>query len=298
MTLETDTIEREAATHEPVALPWSTQFDLASKISGRTYRIFVFTPPLPPPEAGYPLLVALDGNMTFPIAAAMASMYAFSGSPALVVGVGYPASPLEIQMLRFRDFTPPTPPEGIPSRPGIPSLGPEYYGGSAAFRGFLTEELRPAIAAAYKIDATREALFGYSLGGLFVLDTLFNQPDAYSRYMAASPSIWWNDSAVLKDEAGFVRALESGADAPRLLISVGDREQMAPSRLPGGMSAGDAEALIAEGRMVDNAWELSNRLSRVTGCGYASCFHAFENEDHLTGMAASVGRALDFATRD
>ena len=298
MTLEASTIERETATHEPVALPWSTQFDLASKISGRTYRIFVFAPPLPPPEAGYPVLVALDGNMTFPIAAAMASMYAFSGCPTLVVGVGYPASPLEIQMLRFRDLTPPTPPEGIPKRPGIPPLGPEHFGGASEFRGFLTEELRPAIAAAHKVDPAREALFGFSLGGLFVLDTLFNQPDAYSRYMAASPSIWWNDSAVLADEAGFVRAIEAGAASPRVLISVGDREQLVPSRLPGGMSAEDAEALIAEGRMVDNAWELSTRLGRVTGCGYASCFHAFENEDHLTGMAASVGRALDFATRD
>ena len=299
MTLEANTIEPDTATREPVALPWSTQFDLASKISGRTYRIFVFAPPLPPREpAGYPLLVALDGNMTFPIAAAMGSMYAFSGTPAVVVGVGYPASPLEIQMLRFRDLTPPTPAEGVPKRPGIPPLGPEHYGGSGDFRRFLTEELRPAIAAAHKIDPAREALFGYSLGGLFVLDTLFNQPDAYGRYMAASPSIWWNDSAVLADEAGFVRAIDGGAPAPRVLISVGDREQMAPSRLPAGMSLDDAEALVAEGRMVDNAWELSTRLGRITGCGYASCFHAFENEDHLTCLAASVGRALDFATRD
>ncbi|HLY80670.1 MAG TPA: alpha/beta hydrolase-fold protein [Caulobacteraceae bacterium] len=297
--METETIERETATAtEPVTLPWSTQFDLASKISGRTYRIFVFAPPLPPPEAGYPLLVVLDGNMTFPVAATMGAMYAFSGAPALVVGVGYGASPLEIQVLRFRDLTPPTPAEAVPQRPGIPPLGPEHFGGSAEFRGFLTEELGPAIAAAHQVDPSRAALFGYSLGGLFVLDTLFNQPGAYTRYMAASPSIWWNDSAVLKDEAAFVSRVEGGMPAPRLLISVGDREQMVPSRLPGGMSAGDAEALVAEGRMVDNAWELSTRLSRVTGCGYASCFHAFENEDHLTGMAAAIGRALDFATRD
>ncbi len=50
--------------------------------------------------------------------------------------------------------------------------------------------------------------------------------------------------------------------------------------------------------MVDNAWELATRLSRITGDGYAACFHAFEDEDHLTGPAAAVGRALDFATRD
>jgi hypothetical protein len=298
MSLQENTLERETAAKSPVEVLWSSQFDMASQISGRTYRIFVFEPPAPPPEAGYPLLVALDGNMTFQVAATMAAMYVFSGCPALVVGVGYDASPLEMQMLRIRDLTPPTPPEGVPKRPGVPPLGPGQYGGAAEFRGFLTEELRPAIAAAHKVDPAREALFGYSLSGLFVLDTLLRRPDAYSRYIASSPSIWWNDCAVLKEEAGFARRIEAGTPAPRVLITVGDREQESPSRLPPGERLEDIEAQMAEARMVDNAWELATRLGRITGDGYASCFHAFENEDHLTGLAASVGRAVDFATRD
>jgi len=298
MSVQQSTHEREAPAKSPVTLQWSTQFDMASQISGRTYRIFVFEPPLPAPEAGYPLLVVLDGNMTFQIAATMAAVYAFSGCQALVVGVGYAASPLELQLLRIRDLTPPTPPEGVPKRPGVPPLCPEHYGGAGEFRGFLTEELRPVIAAAHKVDPSREALFGYSLSGLFVLDTLFRRPDAYSRYISASPSIWWNDCAVLKDEAVFARAIEAGTAAPRVLISVGDREQEPPSRLPSGTSLEDIAAQIAEARMVDNAWELGTRLGRITGDGYASCFHAFEEEDHLTGLAAAVGRALDFATRE
>ncbi len=85
MSVQESTIEREAPARSPVTAPWSSQFDMASQISGRTYRTFVFEPPLPAPEAGYPLLVVLDGNMTFPIAATMAAMYAFSACPALVV---------------------------------------------------------------------------------------------------------------------------------------------------------------------------------------------------------------------
>jgi predicted alpha/beta superfamily hydrolase len=285
-----------APARSPVSVTWSTQFDLASDISNRTYRIFVFEPPLPPPEAGYPLLVVLDGNMTFQIAAAMAATYAFAGCPVLVVGVGYAAMPLEMQVLRYRDLTPPTPAEGLPKR--FPALGPDSYGGAGAFRRFLTEELRPTIAAAYKVDRGREALFGYSLGGLFVLDTLFNQPHAYRSFIAASPSIWWNERAVLEREPGFVRAVQAGKAAPRVLITVGDREQAPPSRPPPGMSPEDVEALVGEGRMVDNAWELGCRLEKITGDGYHACFHAFEAEDHLTGLAAAVGRALDFALRD
>jgi len=281
----------------PVSVLWSTQFDLASNLNDRTYHICVFEPPLPPPEAGYPLLVVLDGNLTFPIAAAMAASYVFSGCPAVVVGVGYAATPFELPLLRLRDLTPPTPPEGIPKRPGAPPLGPEHFGGAPEFYRFLTEELRPTIAARYKVDPSREALFGYSLAGLFVLDTLFNHPGAYSRYIAASPSIWWNECAVLKHERAFARAVETGAASPRVLITVGDREQT-PGRLPPGMSLEDLETQLIESRMVDNAWELGTRLEKLKGDGYHARFHAFEDEDHLTGTAASVGRALDFALRD
>jgi predicted alpha/beta superfamily hydrolase len=292
MPLDTDA----ALAEKPVTVPWSTQFDMASTISGRTYRIYEFQPPLPPPEAGYPVLVVLDGDMTFHIAAAMAATYAFSLSPVLVVGVGYGVSPIEMQVLRFRDLTPPTPPEGLPKR--FPVLGPEQYGGAGEFLRFLTEELRPNIAARHKVDPSREALFGYSLGGLFVLDALFRRPNDYRSYIAASPSIWWNDCAVLAQELSFVRAVQAGQTSPRVLITVGDQEQSTPHRLPPGMSLEDAQALIQEGRMVDNAWELGSRLEKLTGEGYHACFHAFENEDHLTGLAASIGRALDFAQRD
>jgi len=282
----------------PVAIPWTSQFDLASKISGRTYRISIFAPPVPPPEAGYPVLVALDAAMTFPIAAAMAGTYAFSAAPAIVVGVGYAAPLLEMGVLRFRDFTPPTPIENVPVRPGMPALTAEQIGGSDLFRRFLIEELRPAIAAAHEVDPAREALFGYSLGGLFVLDALFKAPNAWRSYIAASPSIWWNECAVLEDEGGFRCAVKNGRAEPRVLITVGAREQTLPHRLPPGMTSDQVETLMDEARMVDNAWELGERLGKIAGPpGFEAVFHAFDEEDHLTALAASVGRALDFATR-
>jgi uncharacterized protein len=284
----------------PVTVPWSTQFDLTSAINGRSYRIFVFQPPVPPPEAGYPVVTVLDGNMTFPIAAAMAATYAWSACPALVVGVGYASdNPVEWMVARLKDLTPETPLEGLPQRKGLPPTTPEAVGGADAFLRFLTEELRPAIAASHKVDPGRQALFGYSLAGLFTLHALFNHPDAFRSFAAASPSIWWNECAVLDDEVRFARAVKCRATQPRVLISVGTKEQTLPRRLPIGMTAEETLALLDEGRMVDNAWELSERLGKVEGGdGWELAFHAFEDEDHLTGLAASVGRALDFALRD
>ena len=199
---------------------------------------------------------------------------------------------------RLRDLTPETPPEGLPQRPGMPPMAPDAVGGAEEFHRFLVEELRPAIARSNPIDQDRQTLFGYSLAGLFTLHVLFNHPRAYRSFAAASPSIWWNDRAVLAGEKALAEAIERGETSPRVMISVGAREQTPSHRPTPGMSREENEALLAEARMVDNAWELATRLSRITGEGYAACFHAFEDEDHLTCLAAAVGRALDFATRD
>src|SRR6185312_6484436 len=61
---------------KPYSFVRSAQFDLPSKISGRTYRIFVHTPPTPPPPGGYPVLYVTDGNGTFPVAAGQAELEA------------------------------------------------------------------------------------------------------------------------------------------------------------------------------------------------------------------------------
>jgi hypothetical protein len=284
----------------PVPLLWSSQFDMASKISGRTYRIYVFQPPIPAPPSGYPMLVTLDGNMTFPIAATMAAMYAFSMAPALVVGVGYPTdNPLEMVRLRVRDLTPETPPERVPNPAGAPPVTADDIGGADLFRRFLTEELRPVIAAAHTVDPAHETLFGYSLSGLFTLDALFKQPNAFRSYVASSPSIWWNECDLLTREAAFVDAVESQTAQPRVLVTVGANEQDAPTRLPPGETPESAQAMADQARMVENALELGARLSRLKGGdGYEGRFCAFEDEDHLTCMAAAVGRALDFALTD
>jgi hypothetical protein len=51
-------------------------------------------------------------------------------------------------------------------------------------------------------------------------------------------------------------------------------------------------------RMVDNARELANALQNIKGApGYEVRFHAFQGEDHLTALPASVGRALAFVLK-
>jgi hypothetical protein len=237
--------------------------------------------------------------MNFPMAAVMAGMFSFQASAAMVVGVGYPTSnPLELMFNRTRDLTPPTPIENIRPQPGLPPPQAENYGGAADFHRFLTEELRPLIAAGWPVDAANQTLYGYSLGGLNVLTTLFAHPEAYQTFVASSPSIWWNKRSLLDGEGELARRIGAGEAAPRVLITIGGLEQDPPTTLPPGYTEEEGRALIAEARMVDNARELGARLAALKGApGYVTRFHEFPGEDHLTAMAGSVARALDFALR-
>ncbi|MFN8588274.1 MAG: alpha/beta hydrolase-fold protein [Candidatus Eisenbacteria bacterium] len=63
-------------------------------------------------------------------------------------------------------------------------------GGSAAFRAFLRDELFPAIAARWPVTRER-AIVGESLAGLFVVETLFEEPTLFDTYLAFDPSLWW-----------------------------------------------------------------------------------------------------------
>ncbi|MBS0360264.1 MAG: alpha/beta hydrolase [Proteobacteria bacterium] len=277
----------------PYAFPRSVQFDMPSKIAGHTYRIFVHTPPLPPPPGGYPVLYVTDGNGTFPVAAGQAELEALAGGHMLVVGIGYTTdNVLLLQSLRNRDLTP-----SPPSKPvaGL-SAKPEDFGGAELFYRFITEELRPAIAAANKVDPKDQTLYGHSLGGLFTLGVLFHHPDAFRGFVASSPSIWWNDREVLKGEADFRKAVEARQVAPRILIEVGGREQTPPAQLPTGMTPAQAKALVESSRMVGNAVDLAARLSQLKGGpGYEVRSQVFEKEDHISTMAAGMSRALTFA---
>jgi len=288
-----------APTHKPTVFPGAVEFDVTSKINGRTYRIFVYQPLIPPPEAGFPVVTLSDGNLNFPIAAAMASMFAFQGGQALIVGVGYATeNPLELMSKRTRDLTPPTPIEAIRPQPGMPPPAAENFGGDGEFLSFLVDELRLLIAAQWPIDPTRQTLYGFSLGGLFTLNALFARPSAFSVFAASSPSIWWHERALLAGEADFARRIEAGEAAPRVLITIGGLEQTPPKTLPPGYTEESLGELVTSARMVDNARELGARLAALKGAdGYVARFHQFEGEDHLTAMAGSIARALDFALR-
>jgi len=91
---------------------------------------------------------------------------------------------------RRRDFTGPTTFE-------IDKKHSPTGGGSAKFINFIEKELQPYINKKYKSNK-QNTIIGQSLGGLVATEMLFTKPHLFSKYIIISPSLWWNDGALLK----------------------------------------------------------------------------------------------------
>ena len=88
-------------------------------------------------------------------------------------------------------------------------------GESAAFRKFIRSELMPQVRSRYRTTA-ETAIVGESLAGLFVVETLLQEPDLFDTYMAFDPSLWWNREQLL---AGAAAALSArGATATKKVL--------------------------------------------------------------------------------
>lgn len=288
----------DARAKTPVELFGASRFDLASKISARTYRIFVYKPLTPPPPSGYPVIFVTDGNGMFPLAAGQMALMGLAGKGAMVVGIGYPTDDyMKPMMLRYRDLTPVTEDKSLfPTQPPLDAA--DQGGASELFYRFITEELRPAVSASYPIDAHRQTLYGHSLGGLFVLGVMFNHPESFHNYVASSPSIWWDSKSVLKDESGFLAKAKGAKHSIRVLICVGAKEQDPYPYVPPGtnLTLSEVNKKIAEAQMVDNARGLAQRLKQAgPKSGFVVRFADFSAEDHLSVVPASISRALGFA---
>jgi predicted alpha/beta superfamily hydrolase len=96
-------------------------------------------------------------------------------------------------------------------------------GGADRFRQFVREELKPWVAARYRVTA-ESGIIGESLAGSFALETLVVEPSLFDIYIAADPSIWWNRFAVVRTaEARFAAWTES---PKQVFIATGDLKEM------------------------------------------------------------------------
>lgn len=266
----------------PVTVARARQHDFVSRTNGESYRIMVALPPDYDSTKSYPALYVLDGNVYFATAAdATARQVQFRNmKPVLVIGVGYPSHDLAVSTTRrYSDLTP-----IVSTRPGEK----HETGGGDVFLRVIDEEVKPFIAARYKIDANSQALWGHSFGGLMVLRALLLRTGSFSTFLISSPAIWWEGQMVLRDESSFAKKIYGAGSPLRVLVTSAGEEQY----------RGTDEKLRAEAqqyRMIDNASELAERLGRINGGRLTVARYVLEGETHISVSHAALTRSLRFA---
>ena len=201
------------AAGQPQATPLvvGETFTVDSKGLGEKRRINVYLPPAytETPTARLPVLYMPDGGLAedFLHVAGLVQVSTGNGTmrPFILVGIE--------NTQRRRDLTGPT--EVAEDQKIAPKAG-----GSAAFRGFIRDELMPAVKARYRTTG-ETAIVGESLAGLFVAETFLREPDLFGTYVAVDPSLWWNDGKLVKDAGAALRGRPK-LDKALYLASSGD----------------------------------------------------------------------------
>ena len=184
-------------------------FTIDSKILGERRTINVFVP-LGNVTERLPVLYMPDGGMTedFPhvVGSVDVSIKNAVIRPVMVVGIQ--------NTERRRDLVGPTVvADEIKVAP--------HAGGADKFRAFLRDELKPLIDKRYPTTG-ESALIGESLAGLFVIETFLVEPTLFDSYIAASPSVWWNEQTTVRSAAARLGNWTAGSKT--LYIASADEE--------------------------------------------------------------------------
>ena len=137
---------------------------------GRQYRLTLAWPDVPAPAQGWPLLCVLDLPQ---FEAVLATCEKQAPQACAVLGIGYGA-----EVWRDQDFT--------------PALNGEA-GHAPDFLAMMQDVFLPWAYSQAPLNAQRRLLCGHSLGGLFALQLLYQQPELFDALVVSSPSVWWGE---------------------------------------------------------------------------------------------------------
>ncbi len=231
---------------------------------GDDWQVMIAEPTAPPPENGYRVLYVLDGNAVFGAFRDAVRLQSYEMPDVLLVGVGYAVDTPFSMAGRSFDYTP-VAPAGAKHGPNL--------GGEDAFLAFLTGTLQPEIARRYRIDPATQTLFGHSFGGMFALHAMYAQPQAFSHYVAVSPSLWWQDYYLLPRERAFAERVRTGQVRTKAALTL----------LVGGQESP---------QMIQDTQALAARMAPLSAWGIRSSVSVLPDETHMSVPIAVITRVL------
>lgn len=189
-----------------------------SKVLGEKRDIQVLLPEgyYSDPNTHYPVIYLLDGDYNFNSAAGMLDFMANKGQlipDVILVGIADKGTDKYRQYMTPKGLTAP--------------LKQDDAGKADVFLSYLTDELKPFVESNFR-TSNNHILFGHSIAGLFVLNTMIEAPGSFQSYLASSPSLWLNDHAFVKKAQSVVNNINTPLN---LFLSLGDETRMGQYRL-------------------------------------------------------------------
>lgn len=242
------------------------------------YKITLYQPIQKPPVTGWPVIYLLDGDSFFSSAVAIVKD---QRQQAIVVAIDYPE-----KSRRDLDYLPKPPELNLEILSNGKINIPQAYGGADKFLAFLQNELQPNLTQRFAINQNQQLVFGHSLGGLWVLHTLFTAPATFNYYVASSPSIWFSDRYILQEAQQFIQQKSKSklAKPIDLSISVGEFEQTLTGKEV--FSSAKEQQLrlqhLRNRRMVDNSQELAELFANANLDWLNLHYHIYAGQTHQT----------------
>jgi predicted alpha/beta superfamily hydrolase len=283
-------------------------FEVDSRIAGARYAIWVTIPPQyqQAPNQRFPVIYQPDGNLA---AAAHASVHALACAdainplkPYIQVCVGYTGEEARLaSAVRVRDLLPPgePAPDGLDARLTLAveaglmerdnaDLMRHNMANTAAdrFLAFITDELHPLIAGAWRVDEDDAGLYGYSYGGLFAIYAALMRPPLFKKIGSGSPGVQAGRSKVFEIYDA-ERAAGADHSGRRLHVSICEREITRPTMYQPVIGLGTVEFLTRAGQTPLKGLTLTTRMvdyeSHISGVFTA--WYSFLRDSYSTSLA-------------
>ncbi|KAK0743618.1 Alpha/Beta hydrolase protein [Schizothecium vesticola] len=216
----------------------------------------------------------------------------------LVVSIGYPLTDSVYALTqRAIDFSPP-----------LPTPGQTPPSGADDFLDFISGTLRPWVRkrAFPSVTWKRDALYGHSFGGLFVVYALISRPEAFDTFLAASPSLWWNRGYILDEVSNRLGSLADSSvtpvvtgnhSRPAVVISYGDLEQF-PVRK---RKETEAEFQVRKSRIMTRfnasmTVQCHDLFDRIKGSGKVRdvVLKEYAGQEHTSVAASAITDGLEY----
>jgi uncharacterized protein len=201
---------------------------IKSGFNGKTYQLWVSLPKKYSTQDSlrYPVLYVLDGKFSFNSMTSIRDVLDLGKEikDIIIVSIDISSNIDEDWFVsRYNDFTPSSFLQADTLWSKIMKIpeGKLKSGGAESFLNTLEKEMIPCINNHYKTTTDR-GLFGHSLGGLFAGYCLLKKPDLFKRYGINSPSFWWNNNELVKNESSY--GSEHTDLSAKVFFSVGGAE--------------------------------------------------------------------------